>query len=136
MKARWHFLVTSVTSPVVLALTGSYVAVVLWFFFGFSLDGDHLLEYVLREKRLTFSAYTLSNLPYPVLFLPLHCLELVPLSFVLFYLFLPQYTIVTLIYLAHMLMDVINLREYPLIFFGFYRLWKWKRNKLEEEEHK
>jgi len=89
MEAKWHFIVTLATLPIAFALTGSYVALMLWLFFGFLIDADHEVDYVLRERKITFSAYVLSNLRYDFLILPLHCLELVPIAFLLFYFFLP-----------------------------------------------
>jgi len=79
----------------------------------------------MREKKITFNVKEILNPP-PI-FLPLHCLEWIPLAFLLFYIFLPQYVIVSSIYAVHLMMDVVYLREKPLFYFGFYRLWKWSR---------
>lgn len=89
------------------------------------MDADHEVDFFMREKKITFNVNEILDPP-PV-FLPLHCLEWVPLAFLLFYIFLPQYVIVLSIYAVHLMMDVVYLREKPLFYFGFYRLWKWIR---------
>jgi len=123
MEMKWHFLVASLTSPIVLALTESYFAVVLWFLLGVFVDADHEVDYFMREKKITFNVKEILNPP-PV-FLPLHCLEWIPLAFLLFYIFLPQHVIVPSIYAVHLMMDAFYLREKPLFYFGIYRLLKW-----------
>jgi len=128
IEVKWHFLVASLSSPIVLALTGFYFAVVLWFLLGIFVDADHEVDYFMRKKRITFNVQEI--LDSPPMFLPLHCLEWIPLAFLLFYIFLPQYIIVPSIYAVHLMRDVFYLRSKPPFFFGIYRLWKRKGERI------
>lgn len=130
MRSRWHFLVTSVIALTVYSVSDNFVTFLLCFLFGYFIDADHEIDYYKNNGRITLSINELSHIredlvKTDILIIPLHCIELIPLIYVVLYIIHPVYALASVSFALHLFMDYIQYKseEKAIWLSGVYRIY-------------
>lgn len=127
MRLRYHIIVTSILSLVFLYITNSITGSLLLLAFGFLLDFDHLLDFWILQKKITFRNLELSDefYRYKKVYIILHSYELFPVFLFIGFKFLNYATVGVLVgYFSHMVTDIIGnyfIYSNPLVYSIIYR---------------
>ncbi|MEA3346558.1 MAG: hypothetical protein U9Q21_00520 [Candidatus Auribacterota bacterium] len=122
-----HTIASGITSLVFMAISRSSMGAFACFISGIFLDLDHLIDYILRKKRICFRLSELENFctneKEGKLYLFLHNYELLVVLWVLTFLFFNHPIWVGLLFgmSVHLLLDQIYNQVHPLAYFWFYR---------------
>ena len=127
MYPKHHFIISLIISLLFLVTTGSVLGASLCFIFGFLIDGDHLIDYLINEKKFPkvsdFFEYFYDR-KYTKIRVFLHSIELIPVYFFVGkFLFglLPAYGIL-IGAVSHLTCDYIYNNVRPLTYFLTYRI--------------
>lgn len=111
MRPKYHFVATSLISLVFLYTTNSIFGALFVFIFGFFLDLDHLLDFWILQRKISFRNIKISDefYKYRKVYVILHSYEVFLIFLLIGFNFLNDVTIGMMIgYFSHIFMDIVG----------------------------